>query len=80
MATATLITQTCDRSYELDCGKKTVHVWNGESYLAVYVGNGCGIGRVFHQDTVAERLAAAVASYKAAAVKTALEALADYLA
>ena len=79
MTTATLITQTGDRSYELDCGKKTVQVFNGSSFMTVYVGNGCGIGRVFHQDTVAERLAAAVGSYKAAAVKTALEALADYL-
>ena len=80
MTTATLITQTGDRSYELDCGNRTVHVWNGESFLNVYVGSGVGTGRVFHQETVAERLAAAVASYKAAAVKTALEALADYLA
>lgn len=80
MTTATLISQTDERSYELVCGNKTVQVWNGSSFMTVYVGNSCGIGRVFHQDTVAERLAAAASSYKAAAVKSALQALADHLA
>ena len=80
MTTATLISKTDDRSYDLTCGNRSIQVFVGESFTAVYASKGCGIGRVFHQETNAERLAAAIGSYKAAAVKSALEALANHLA
>jgi hypothetical protein len=80
MTTATLISKLDDKSFDLTCGKYSISVFVGESYTVVYAGKGMGTGRVFHQDTNAERLAAAVTSYKAASVKSALEALADYLA
>lgn len=80
MTTATLISKIDDRSYELICGNRSIQVFIGESYTVVYAGNKTGTGRVFHQSTIAEQLAAAVRSYKAAAVKSAIEALADHLA
>jgi subtilase family serine protease len=80
MTTATLISKIDDKSFDLTSGKHSISVFVGESFTVVYAGKGVGTGRVFHQETNAERLAAAINSYKSAGVKSALESLADYLA
>ena len=80
MANATLVSKLDDKSFDLTNGKHSISVFVGESYTVVYAGKGMGTGRVFHQETNAERLAAAISSYKSAGVKSALESLAEYLA
>jgi hypothetical protein len=74
--TATLISQTSDKSYTLIVEGYTIEVYTGDSYLNVYAGKSrLGHGRTFHHGNTQDRLLAAVESYKAPAVKSALRAL-----
>lgn len=76
-----LITQNDAKAWTLVSGVYTIEVYLGDGYANVYAGKArLGYGRTFHQDTNAQRLAAAIDSYKAGAIKAALQALADHIA
>jgi hypothetical protein len=72
----TLISQASDKSYSLSVEGYNVEVYIGGSFLNVYAGKArMGHGRTFHQEGTEARLLAAIESYKAPAVKSALRAL-----
>lgn len=75
-----LISQTNAKAWTLISGAYTIEVYLGDSYANVYAGKArLGHGRTFHQDTNAQRLVAAIDSYKAGAIKAALQALAAHI-
>ena len=72
----TLINQTSEKTFILITDGYTVEVFAGNCYLNVYAGKArMGNGRTFHQETIQDRLLAAIESYRAPEIKAGLRAL-----